>query len=203
MGRFVAIAQESVEKLFMQAGTLEGQLLGRYGLRVAPLSEVEQRYFEVSEGIVINEVWDGYLGARTGLEPGDLIVSMDGAAVRGVEDVRKLVLPVAREFHELAVRRGQRTRKVSLPARSSSEVTLDADHSGALLAAPQGFPIGTVIKGSPAAQAGIQPGDRLLRVDQTQIRTDAQARQALANGSGRPRYLVLSRGARRWGALLQ
>ena len=203
-GYSAAIAVDSVDELLSRAGTFEGQMLGRYGLKVAPLTEPQQRHFAVENAVLVSELWGGYLGDRAGLEPGDLIVSVDSAAVKSLEDARKLVLPIARELHELEVRRGRRTVGVKLPARSvKTAPEALADHSGALLArSTQGFPIGTVIEGSAAAQAGIKAGDRLLRVDQTRIRTEAQARRALANGSGKPRYLVLARGSKRWGTLL-
>ena len=137
-----------------------------------------------------------------GLAPGDLIVSVDGAAVESPDDLHRLVLPIARELHDLRVRRGQRVLDVKLPARTAIAPP-DQDHTGALLApSPEGFPIGTVIEGSAAFRAGIRPGDRLLRVDQTRIRTEAQARRALENGSSKPRYVVLARGTKRWGTLL-
>ena len=203
-GHSVAIAVDSVDELLSQAGTFEGQMLGRYGLKVAPLTEAQQRHFAVEDAVLVSEVWGGYLGDRAGFEPGDLIVSVDAAAVKSLDDARKLVLPIAREVHELEVRRGRRTVQVKLPARSvKTAPEAPADHSGALLArSTQGFPIGTVIEGSAAAQAGIKAGDRLLRVDQTRIRTEARARRALANGSGKPRYLVLARGSKRWGTFL-
>ena len=203
-GHSAAIAVDSVDELLSQAGTFEGQMLGRYGLKVAPLTEAQQRHFTVENAVLVSEVWGGYLGDRAGLEPGDLIVAVDAAAVTSLHDARKLVLPIARELHELDVRRGRRTVQIKLPARSvKAAPEAPADHSGALLArSTQGFPIGTVIEGSAAAQAGIKAGDRLLRVDQTRIRTEAQARRALANGSGKPRYLVLARGSKRWGTFL-
>ena len=201
---FAAVVADSVEKLLAQAGTLEGQMLGRYGLRLAPLNDVEQRYFATDSAVLVREVWEGYPGDRARLEPGDLIVSVDGAAVESPDDAQKLVLPIARELHDVRARRGRRTLGIKLPARSAiAPPPAEEGHSGALLAAgAQGFPIGTVIEGSAAFVAGIRAGDRLLRVDQTRIRTEAQARRALANGSGKPRYLVLARGAKRWGTLL-
>lgn len=199
-----AVVADSVEKLLAHAVTLEGQMLARYGLRLAPLNDVEQRYFAADSGVLVREVWEGYLGDRAGLEPGDLIVSVDGAAVESPGDAQELVLPAARVLHDVGVRRGRRTLDIELPAQSAvAPPRAEEGHTGALLApGPQGFPIGMVMEGSAAFRAGIRAGDRLLRVGQTRIRTEAQARRALENGSGKPRYVVLARGAKRWGTVL-
>ena len=201
---FAAVAAESVDKLLEQAGTIEGQMLARYGLGLALLNEAQQIYFAVDNAVLVSDVWDGYLGDTVGLEPGDLIVSVDGAGVESPDDLQGLVLPIARELHSLEVRRGRRTLDIKLPARAAGALpAAEGTHSGALLApATQGFLIGAVLKGSAAFRAGIRAGDRLVRIDQTRIRTETQARRALENGSGKQRYLVLARGSKRWGALL-
>ncbi len=54
--------------------------------------------------------------------------------------------------------------------------------------------VGLVIDGSPAAQAGIQPGDAVLRVGDTPTRTFEEVEDAINDSEGRPVELEIERG---------
>jgi membrane-associated protease RseP (regulator of RpoE activity) len=56
---------------------------------------------------------------------------------------------------------------------------------------------------SPAAQAGIQPGDRLLKIGHEDPRNLAAVRQALSRRQDAPLHVVLERGEMRWETILQ
>jgi serine protease Do len=69
----------------------------------------------------------------------------------------------------------------------SSRLRLPADRTGAVIAAVQ--------PGSPAARAGLQPGDVLLSVNRSAVRTAADAVRALrGTASGAPALLLVWRG---------
>ena len=58
-GRFVAVDSESIEMLLRQGRTVESRLLGRYRLRLGPLTDEEVEYYGSGEGAVVREVWTG------------------------------------------------------------------------------------------------------------------------------------------------
>jgi membrane-associated protease RseP (regulator of RpoE activity) len=53
------------------------------GVGVTPLTEQLAQYFGVDGGILINMVLDNSPGSRAGLKAGDVIVEIDGVAVKG------------------------------------------------------------------------------------------------------------------------
>jgi S1-C subfamily serine protease len=177
----------------------------RYGMRVANLGEASQAYFRRKEGVAIQETWRGYRGDQAGLLPGDLIIGLEGKPVRSVDDLEVLVLPLSLETFDLQVLRGAKAMRVDLRARPPSSATaVESSHSGLGLSSPlAGYPIDSVAPGSPAAQAGVQPGDRLLKIDQADPGSQASVQQLFAQRRSKPLHVVLERGERRWEVILE
>lgn len=59
------------------------------GAQLLPLNEGLGQYFGTEEGVLVTEVVPGSPVEAAGIEPGDVIVSVGGVAVRGVPDVRE------------------------------------------------------------------------------------------------------------------
>jgi len=76
---------------------------GRLGLSVRPLSPDERRDAELEGGVLV----EGASGpaARAGIQPGDVVLSVNGTPVRSVEQLRNLVKD-AKEGVALLVQRG-------------------------------------------------------------------------------------------------
>jgi serine protease Do len=62
---------------------------GRLGLSVRPLSPDEREQARVSSGLVVEDV-QGH-AAEAGIQPGDVVLSVDGTPVQSVEQLRKMV----------------------------------------------------------------------------------------------------------------
>ena len=203
-GRYAALLPESIDEVLELNRSFMGRLLGEYGLRIASLSEDEQQYFDREKAVLIREVWRGLPAATAGLQPGDLIVSFDGRPVSKPEDLQPLVLPAARHLLEVGVLRGGRSVTVVLPAQVAPGDSAAETQQGGLIVADEarGFPVQTVLAGSAAARLGIRAGDRLLTVDGTQVSSAAQARRVLATEKDKGRFVVVQRGKKQWGALL-
>ncbi|HEY2635302.1 MAG TPA: Do family serine endopeptidase [Steroidobacteraceae bacterium] len=73
------------------AGTAgaNGSPQGRLGLSVRPLSPDEREQARVSSGLVVEDV-QGH-AADAGIQPGDVVLSVDGTPVQSVEQLRKMV----------------------------------------------------------------------------------------------------------------
>ncbi|MGE5471397.1 MAG: DegQ family serine endoprotease [Bacteroidota bacterium] len=62
---------------------------GRLGLAVRPLTPEEQRQADIDGGLLVQGVSGA--AARAGLQPGDVIISVNGEKIRGAEQFRKLL----------------------------------------------------------------------------------------------------------------
>ena len=84
---------------------------GKLGLAVRPLKAEEKKELGVSSGLIVEEASGP--AARAGIRPGDVITSVNGAPVKSVDDLRKLVSK-AKDSIALLVRRGDQSIFVPL-----------------------------------------------------------------------------------------
>jgi hypothetical protein len=196
-----ALSPPSVSRLIGMGRSLEGQLVSRYGLRVAPLTEVAQTWVGVRQGVLVSEVWTGQPADGGGLRPGDVIVSLGENPVTSLEGLRPLLLPPGLSPGRLTVqRKGRRPVEIDLTPRPVSK-TNDDEHGVHLEPVADDFTVGSVLAGSQAAEAGLRPGDRILRVDERTPRDRLELQRALARPGSV--FIEIERGRRRLGALLQ
>ena len=204
--RIAAIATSSVAAMLTQADTSEQRLLARYGLVVGALSTDEAAYFELNDGVMVREVWTGFRGHEAGLLPGDIIQSLDGAAVTAPGGLVVLGEPPGEQALELSVRRGATTLTIALSENDIEEIPDLAAMPGAGLvwdAPPEPYRIDAVLPDSRAAVAGIEPGDRLVRIDHAEPRNLAQVQQVFSDTTTLPVLLDVERGERRLAILVR
>ena len=197
-----ALSPDSVSALIDTGRSFEGQLLALYGIRTAPLDDVARGHLDLEGGALVSEVWNGSLGATSGLRPGDVIVGLGDQDVGSPQDLQPLLLPLELGPRLVQVHRGRKTVEVDLSpgsAETAGDVG-DGDHGIGLEPAPAGFPIGSVTAGSCGADAGLRPGDRIVRVGDVVPRDARELRRALGR---RPVLIEIERGPRRLGMLLQ
>jgi len=188
----------------VQGRSTEGRLLALYGLGVLPLDESLRRHLGVDTGVVVSEVWTGYPGERAGLRPGDVILSADQQPVAAPQELQPLLASAVPVETVLGVWRRRQRREIRLErafdATPSPASELPAGRS---FQPADGYAVEEVVDGSPAAEAGIRAGDRLLRVDFATPRTAAEAQRALSGRHDPPVFVEVRSGKRRFGALLQ
>ena len=85
---------------------------GKLGLAVRPLTAEERRQAEVAGGLVVEEV--NGASARAGLQPGDLILALNGKPVSTTDELRALVDKGGKTVALLVQREGER-RYVAIP----------------------------------------------------------------------------------------
>jgi serine protease Do len=189
---------------------------GRLGIEVQNLDQSLADSFGVKTpaGALVAKVEAGGAGERAGLQSGDVIVQYDGAAITDAGQLSarvNMTAPGSTATLQI-VRHGE---PMTLKARVGSAAELTAavpaaaaSERGALglqlrELTPQereqaGVPGGLVVESAQgrAADAGIQPGDLVLSVDGTQLRSVAQLRD-LVRSHDKQVALLIQRGAGR------
>jgi len=86
---------------------------GRLGVAVRPLTANERREAEVAGGLVVEDV--NGPAARAGLQPGDLILALNGKPVNSVEELRSLTGKSSGKNVALLVQREGGRRYIAVP----------------------------------------------------------------------------------------
>jgi serine protease Do len=84
---------------------------GKLGLAVRPLNPDERKELGVSQGLLVEEASGP--AARAGIRPGDVITSVNGAPVKSVDELRRLIAK-SKDSVALLVRRGDQSIFVPL-----------------------------------------------------------------------------------------
>jgi serine protease Do len=83
----------------------------RLGLALRPLNPEERKELGVAQGLIVEEASGP--AARAGIRPGDVITSVNGAPVKSVEELRRLIAK-SKDSVALLVRRGDQSIFVPL-----------------------------------------------------------------------------------------
>ncbi|HZP81707.1 MAG TPA: PDZ domain-containing protein [Chthonomonadaceae bacterium] len=195
-------AKYIMEQLITKGSVTRGYL----GLAPKTLNYDEQQRYGVKEGALVMSVEDGTPAAKAGFQVEDVIVRFNGQAVKDDADLRDMVARTAPGTRvPVVVRRNnaERTLNVTVgtvpdtqvarndsPARPDARAKLgvsvaDANDPqvrqqlGLKGQATPGAVVVEVIPGSPAAAAGLQPGDIITRLDGKTINSASQLTEAV------------------------
>ena len=231
-GRFVAVTADDVDALAQEAGSVRTRIAQRYGMTLDAVSPEEQAHLGVAFGLLVRDIWGGDLADTAGLRPGDVVVAINAELIQDVEQLAPLadgIAPVRRRAadaddnagdvgsesgeddavlpaYDVAVVRVREVVVVSLPV--VDPLTLAAAGEAAAAEAlvwddpARGYRLDAVRPDTPAARAGLQAGDRLLRIDGDAPATLGDVRAALAPDRAAPVLLELERESRRTAVLL-
>src|SRR5581483_8410060 len=144
---------------------------------------------------VIGEVSAGKPAARAGLQVGDRIVAVNGDPIENFDDLRMAIsmhaeTPIKVEY----LRNGQRQTTTMTPETENSDF---GPVGRAGLRPWIDATVGKVRPGSPAAQAGLKPGDRIVAANGNPVREFTQLDPAFDQAKGAPIALDILRGAER------
>lgn len=171
------VAQAITTRISRSAAQTAGQT-GYLGIHVAT---------DPRGRLVLAEVADDSPAARAGLRPGDVLARLDGTAVATAAAVRDLLQSRSPgEQVKLAVLRQEKPVEATValgatsrPLKPSGErVTLGVQLGRS--EETDGVPIEQVTPDSPAAAAGLKPGDLLLKLDGQPLGSVARLSDTLA-----------------------
>ncbi len=159
-----------------------------------------------SKGVVVTGVGDGSAAARAGLQPGDVLTSLNGKPLQSVQQLRNTegLLPLGSTLQLGIVRDGQ-PRQVSATLSAEKLASLDGGQLDPRLAGVRfrelsqsqrdqgwyGAAVSSVQPGSRAAQAGLRPGDVVVGIGNQRI-TSLRMLRGLAGVRLRQLVLVVA-----------
>ncbi|HZX72111.1 MAG TPA: DegQ family serine endoprotease [Rhodanobacter sp.] len=159
-----------------------------------------------SKGVVVTGVSDGSAAARAGLQPGDVLTSLNGKPLHSVQQLRNTegLLPLGSTL-QLGIVRAGHAQQVNATLAAEKLATLDGGQLDPRLAGVRfselsqaqrdqgwyGAAISAVQPGSRAAQAGLSPGEVLIGVSNQRI-TSLRMLRGLAGVHLRQLVLVVA-----------
>jgi Do/DeqQ family serine protease len=200
------------------AGELEkgGIERGYLGISMQPLDRELADYFGAAEltGAVVNSVIEGSPAQDAGFRTGDIITHFDGTPVETEKDedlggFQRLVAGVSPgQTATLQIVRDGKSREIEVkmgtqpkidPAQAESDVGFHVQEitkglaRSHRLATDRGAFVHFVARGSPAAEAGLFPGDVIERIEEDDVDDLDDFRKALNHVSGKSRFLITAR----------
>jgi serine protease Do len=97
-----------------EGGMLGGAQHERLGVGVRPLTPDEKRESNLASGVVVEQVAGS--AAKAGIEPGDIILAINGATVTSVEELHEMV---SQDGNQLAVLVQRGEEKIFIPVKLS------------------------------------------------------------------------------------
>jgi regulator of sigma E protease len=153
------------------------------------LGEQEPAYLQ--EPPVVGSVAENSPATQADIRPGDLIVSFGGEEVTTWSDLEFEIMLSPAQTKDVVIQRGD--------DRVSTRLTVEADRRNAngvlsLYPATDGVVAEKVLPGTPADEAGLQGGDRLVSVDGTAISSGRQLVPMIRASTGQPMRFTVRRG---------
>ncbi|HWL00570.1 MAG TPA: site-2 protease family protein, partial [Parapedobacter sp.] len=137
---------------------------------------------------LVNGIVPGVIGTQIGLQAGDRITEVDGERIVRFNDL--LGSKVLMGNTTLTVVRGAETLSIPVPGDILNDVA-DHDRNEFVAPRPRTLAIDSVIAGSVADQAGIQPGDSILSINGTGVPFWDQVKEIIGGSSGKEVSLAL------------
>jgi len=167
------IARQLIEKGEVSRGWL--------GVSIQPMTPELATSFGLDRqtGVLVNQVLADGPAAQAGIRRGDILLTLGGKEVRGVRELQLLVAstPAGETVAVEVLRDGKRqTLQVRVApqedgsAAATPPVNQDQAFGMSVVAEPgSGIHVVAVDPAGPAAQAGVQPGDLVLAVNQQEV----------------------------------
>lgn len=184
---------------------------GRLGVSVQTLDQDLARSFgmETPSGALVNQVQEGMPAARAGIEAGDIILKVDGQSVEDAATLSRLIAakkPGQRVQVELQRAGNPKEISVALGEMSQMVAASDEQQDGAksgrlgVVVQPldeearqqQGDARGVMVTeaSGAAARAGIRPGDVILAVNSTPVKSPEDLKKLVSRAEQRVAVLV-------------
>jgi serine protease Do len=170
------------------------------GLDAQPLSlDLSRRLgWDRTYGALVADVEEGSPAQAAGFQRGDVVMQLGSTQVENADDLRsRLRNLTARSVVPVKVFRAGQELSLELAPIEFPQRLVDGtvwERLGLRVRpAPGGMQIAAVRPGSSAARIGLEPGDLVLRVNQTPVPGAEAFREAIIHARGKPSVLLLVR----------
>ena len=151
-------------------------------------------------GTVISSVTPGKPGALAGLKPGDRIVAINGETINEFDDMKMAIsIHAGTRLRVEYLRGGVRHATTLTPERDNTDL---GPIGRAWIVPYQPTIIGIVLPDSPAARAGLRPGDRIVAANGRPTPEYPAFADVFTAAKGGPIELEVQRGAGRFRTML-
>ncbi len=139
---------------------------------------------------VLEGVKNNSLASKAGLKEGDEITEVNSKPVIGFSDIKKYIIDSEQEINILTVKRNNRKIPVSvhLADTKAKEEFLDG------LTPFYGLKVDSVVDGFPAEKVGLRPGDKIVSLDEKEIKEWNTLLQIVMMSQGKPMVIEWMRG---------
>lgn len=212
-----AIPVDQVKNLLPQLETKGAVTRGWLGVSVQPVTPELARSFglDKQQGALVGDVLAQGPADKAGIKRGDVIVSYDGKRIEDSSSLPSLVAstPVGKTVSVEVIRDGNmKTVSVAVGKLNDQTATSDTkpektewglalqnirpdERRQMNLTGNEGVLVTSVMPGSPAQNAGIQPGDVILQVNQGPVSSVQGVKAEVAKAKGDKPLLLLVRHA--------
>lgn len=131
---------------------------------------------------ILDGVKSDSLASNAGFTKGDEIIEVNSKPITGFSDIRKLVIESEEETNLFAVKRNNTITLISVlfDDDKAKEKFLDG------LTPFYGLKVDSLVEGFPAEKIGLQPGDRIVSLDEKEIKDWSALLQMVMASQGKP-----------------
>ncbi len=143
---------------------------------------------------ILDGVKNNSIASGVGLTKGDEILEINSMPVMGFSDIRKLVADLKEETCILTIKRNGAVNLVEIPLKDteSRESFLGS------LTPFYGLKVDSLVEGFPAEKIGLKPGDRIVSLNEKEIKEWSALLQMVIAGQGKPMVVEWVRGNERF-----
>ncbi len=173
---------------------------GRLGISAQDLTPAIAKALKANtlNGAVIAQVEKGSAADKAGIKPGDVVTAADGRAINSAADLRNAI-GLIRVGESLRMDLFREGRKLSLTAKIPESTALEAAHLSELLGGAtlgeldashplygqvHGVQVNRVQSNTPAARAGLRPGDIISSVNRQPVNSLEEFESAAQQARG-------------------
>ncbi|NUO09183.1 MAG: RIP metalloprotease RseP [Candidatus Brocadia sp.] len=143
---------------------------------------------------ILDGVKTNSLASMAGFMKGDEIVEVNSKPVTGFTDVRKLVIDSEEETCIFTVKRNNKVTLISVPL--GDEKTKEGFLDG--ITPFYGLKIDSLVEGFPAEKVGLKPGDKIISLDEKEIKDWGTLLQMVMVSQGKPMVIEWMHGNERF-----
>lgn len=188
-----AIPSNMVQNLSQQLIEFGEVKRGLLGIKGSEMTADMAKAFntDAQRGAFVSEVLPKSAAAKAGIKAGDILVSVDGKSIRSFAELRAKVGTTAPgKTIKVGLLRNGQAQEVAVTLDDSETASTSAEtltpalqgaslSNGAIANGQKGVKIDNVVKGTPAAQFGLQKGDVIIGVNRQRVENINALRKVL------------------------